>query len=472
MTSQTLPVNLSKLEKLRFLGKHAKSSLHITCADTSPGKMEEFSSSRHHLDLFKCVGITANFTCPQTTPISLKNLVFHALTSVLQKQPNLSTIVIDEHSDAPYFARLPVVNLEKAVRFIERKAPVSEDAFDEELDIEIGEEHNKSFKSQYGILPFWRMVILTHPAVSGVLTVSFFFHHSLADGTSAILFLKDFQEGLNTYTPGTETSELFIPENKEMLPSLESLLTHPQTPSTPYHTQNHVWVGEANQPPTPKCGKFHTLVINKELSSKLVQACKAHKTTITSLLPVLLATSLFQILPEKYTELNCVIPVNIRKFLSLDETAFGVYIDALTTHHHRPELETSIWDQVADTRAEVSDYLAKAETGKINIASLRNIPSLREMFRKRMAGERNGSFDVSNLGVVRSGEGEGWKLGRTVFSRSAFVTGAAVSTSCVTGGDGCMVLRFAWQEGAVESGLVEEMVGKLTDLLNDVAKSE
>lgn len=434
--------------------------------------MEEFSSARHHLGFYKSVGITATFTSTQTNPFSLKNLVFHALTIVLQKHANLSTIVIDEDSNAPYFAKLLVVNLEKAVKFVERKLLMSEDAVvDDELDILLEEENNKSFKSHYGILPFWRMVILTHPTLNNVLTASFFFHHALADGTSAILFLKDFQEGLNSFTPGTETSELFIPGNEEMLPSLEALLTQPQIPLTPYDSQNLVWAGEANRAPTPNCGKFHTLVLNKELSADLVQACKAHKTTITSLLSVLLTISLFHILPEKYTQLDCQIPVNIRKYLSINDEAFGVYIDAFTIHLHRAGLGNFNWQQVSTTKAEISEYLAEAKTGK-NIATLKNIPSMRDFFQKRLEGERNGSFDISNLGVVRSGGGEGWKLGRTVFSRSAFVTGAAVSTSVVTGGDGYMVLRFAWQEGVVEREFAEEIIGKLIELMREVVSSE
>ncbi|CAG8957982.1 hypothetical protein HYFRA_00000325 [Hymenoscyphus fraxineus] len=370
MESQTPTVDryFAKLEKVRPLGK-----------------MEEFSSARHHLDLFKNVGITGTFTFTQTSsPFSLKDLVFYALTNVLHKHANLSTIVVDEDSDNPCFARLPNVDLEKAVEFLERKILMNEDAVvDKELDDLLEIENNTSFKSQYGLLPLWRLVILSHPSVSSVFTASFFFHHALGDGTSALLFLSDFQEGLNSFNPGVKTSVLFNPEKKSMLPSLEALLPHPYIPSTSGHPENVVWSGECNRAPTAACGKFHTLTLTRERSMGLSEACKVHKTTITALLTVLVANSLFQILPERHTQLNCTIPVNIRNLLSLDKkTAFGVYIDAFNLHLTRHEQENFNWQQVIQVKTKILEYFTEARKGKINVAGFKNIPSMRKFSRK------------------------------------------------------------------------------------------
>ncbi|CAG8972686.1 hypothetical protein HYALB_00010849 [Hymenoscyphus albidus] len=446
MEYQTATVDLAKLEKVRPLGK-----------------MEEFSSARYHLDLFKNVGITNTFTFTQTSSLfSLKDLVFYALTNVLQKNVNLSTIVVDRASDAPYFARLPVVNLEKVVKFLERKILLNEDAaVGEELDDLLEIENNTSFKSQYGLLPLWRLVILSHLSVSSVFTASFFFHHALGDGTSALVFLSDFQEGLNSLYAGVKASSvLFKPEKNSILPSLEALLPHPYIPSHSHHPENLIWTGECNRAPTSTCGKFHTLVINKETSLRIFQACKVHKTTITALLTVLVANSLFQILPERYTQLDCTIPVNIRNLLSLDKTSFGVYIDALNLHLTRREQENFNWAQVIQVKTKISEYFTKAKKGKINVAGFENIPSMIGFFQKRFEGERNESFDVSHLGAVKSGGDESWTLGRTVFSRSVFVSGAAVSVGVVTGGDGCM------------RGVVEEMIGNLGAVVEKVVRSE
>lgn len=73
------------------------------------------------------------------------------------------------------------------------------------------------------------------------------------------------------------------------------------------------------------------------------------------------------------------------------------------------------------------------------------------------------------------GEGEGerdWKVGKMVFSRCAFVSGSAISTSVVTGGDGCLVLGFSWQEGIVEEELVDEVMAGVREEIERFALEE
>lgn len=113
-------------------------------------------------------------------------------------------------------------------------------------------------------------------------------------------------------------------------------------------------------------------------------------------------------------------------------------------------------------------YLA-SEGQAINVAKFKTIPDMREFFQSRVGKERNSSFDVSNLGVVKAAsEDSEWEIGRTVFSRSAWVTGSAFTVGVVTGGDGCLVLGFVWQEGVVGREIVDgvvEMVERQVDIL-------
>lgn len=91
-----------------------------------------------------------------------------------------------------------------------------------------------------------------------------------------------------------------------------------------------------------------------------------------------------------------------------------------------------------------------------------------ELCLSKVGKERGASYEVTNVGVFdplppppsSSGGGEDRpKIGRMVFSQSASVIGCAIEVSVIMGGDGCLVLVFAWQEGAVEDGLV----GKIMD---------
>lgn len=88
---------------------------------------------------------------------------------------------------------------------------------------------------------------------------------------------------------------------------------------------------------------------------------------------------------------------------------------------------------------------------------------MRAFFESRLGEERGTSFDVSNLGVMKI-EGQDiqeWKVGKVVFSRSAFVSGSAIAAGVVTGADGCLTIGFCWQEGVVEIAIVETLVEKL-----------
>jgi len=54
----------------------------------------------------------------------------------------------------------------------------------------------------------------------------------------------------------------------------------------------------------------------------------------------------------------------------------------------------------------------------------------------------------------------GWSVGIAwVFSQSASVTGSAIEVCIVSGGDGSITIGYAWQEGVVESHLVQQLMG-------------
>ena len=93
-------------------------------------------------------------------------------------------------------------------------------------------------------------------------------------------------------------------------------------------------------------------------------------------------------------------------------------------------------------------------------------------FLSKVGKERESSFDVSNLGSLAGvEEGDGWKMGRIVFSRSAFVTGSAFSTGLITGPDGCLTFGFVWQEDVVESeliiGVIEHVKGEIERIAHE-----
>ena len=48
-----------------------------------------------------------------------------------------------------------------------------------------------------------------------------------------------------------------------------------------------------------------------------------------------------------------------------------------------------------------------------------------------------------------------------VFTQSVNVFGCAISTSVITGADGCLVLGFSWQRGVVEDSLMDSFLASV-----------
>jgi hypothetical protein len=318
------PTAISQLENLRPLGKLQPFLKHLTNAVLThkPGGLEQFSSTRHHLGFYNNVGISASYTCQTPkAPNALKDIIFSALSIVILRHPILSAIPVNEDTTAPFFARLPEINLENVVTFMTRKEPFS--ARDIELDSIPETQHNISFKSGYGTFPFWRVIILRSAEAEKEFVLSFIFHHALSDGGSAMVFHKDFLSALST-NPTPLSSYTLRTQKHELLPNLE--LAHPlpiSAPSSPPYVPENLWSAEPVSMPTK--GHFQSLVFSNETTARAIQVCKDHGTTITATIPVLVATALMQNIPEQFEELECTFVVSVRRWLSapIDEGSMG-----------------------------------------------------------------------------------------------------------------------------------------------------
>ncbi|KAG7144595.1 alcohol acetyltransferase crmB like protein [Verticillium longisporum] len=50
-----------------------------------------------------------------------------------------------------------------------------------------------------------------------------------------------------------------------------------------------------------------------------------------------------------------------------------------------------------------------------------------------------------------------WEIGRVLLSRSAVASGAAITVSIATGGDGSLSVGFSWQEGVVGQDVIDKL---------------
>jgi acetyl esterase/lipase len=413
----------------------------------------------------------------------LQYLIYAALAGVIRENPILSAIPVDEESPDAYFVRLPSIDLQRSVFFIKRCQPlvVADTGEDRELDIILQDQHNTNFKSDYGSLPFWRLLILTTPGVQNQFTASFIFHHAIGDGVSGLIFHNAFRDALEVayLSPSSldpKFEHITTSNGALLLPPLEELHPLPiqESPTKPPTTTLKEWTGNAIHPPCKS--RYKTLYLSPSSSTAFVQECKKRNLSVTSALSSLVATVLFGILPPTTEALTCIIPVNLRPWLQLTrdmaDKAIGTYFDAFKVQQRRTNQNiqdpssTDIWPGAHETSKEITKYLTSnsSPSGEpyTAVAVFKIIPDVSVIFTSTLGKDRDTAFEVSNLGVfsasTKTGADHLWQVGRVTFSRSSVVSGSAVTMSAVSGGDGGLTIGFSWQEGVVEDSVVDSLV--------------
>jgi hypothetical protein len=342
--------------------------------------------------------------------VPLRDIVFKALAVILDKHPVLSAIPMNEDSSNPYFIRLPSIDLEEAVTFIKRKEPYIPYVKDAELDQILESQHNRGFQERLGKLPFWRLLIITGSEGGSEFTAAFIFHHSLGDGTSGIVFHRDFLSALQN--PSIVLSSKVLPRKEDLLPNLELLHPLPISVSQQRHVPTNLWSGEKVTIPTSS--RFKSLYLCQPATRKFVKTCKEQSTTVTATIPVIVAAVLMNLIPIDFKELECTVPVSLRRWMPAPVTqdSFGVWIDAFSQYYRRENVVSFSWDEARRSRETINDYL-KSDGESINVAKFKNINDMKQFFLSRVGTERGTSFDVSNLGGVRGKDIEegSWKIG-------------------------------------------------------------
>ena len=436
--------------------------------------------------------MSAHYTLSNSTqPPDLQSLVYAALADVVKKHAILSAIPINEETPEAYFARLEVIDLTKCVFWKTRVGDAARGGEDRELDAVLEGQHNVDFKSDYGDVPFWRLVILRDAGTELSFTASFIFHHSLGDGATGSIFHTSFLQGLNTAMslPSLDTQNTSIPVNPaiHLLSPLEHLHPLPINPHPRSHradsdSESKEWFGNAIH--TPLKTYYKTLYFSPTSTTDFAKKCKDNGVTVTSSLTAVLAGALFSALPDTVEALTGIIPINLRPWLSLPATeadvAMGSFIDAMKVQVRREQYGEGGGDgentmsglrAAQYTSKEIKRYLADASpTGEpyTSIAPFKLIPDVAAVFTSLLGTTRDAAFEISNLGRFHDASADHlphgdndaahWRIGRMVFSRSAVAFGAAVTTSVVTGADGGLSVGFCWQDGVGEDCVVEQVM--------------
>jgi hypothetical protein len=378
------------------------------------------------------------------------------------------------------------------VTFVQRRRPyTSYGGRDIELDSLLETPHNEPFENTANDAPFWRLMILTprDPGGDHTFTASFIFHHAICDGTSGLTFHKDFLAALNT-APKLLKSPIIKPPTTPLLPPLEKLHPFPVSckkllsaffVSKFQRIPRGIWAGGPVNNKSAR--RFQSLTLTPHRSSRFFRLCKEKRTTVQATLQTLVATCLFQVLPDKFTRLKCLVPVSLKRWFGkeqIGEDVMGVYLSGPEDAYSRACLPTDnfSWDEARRSRETVAQYLENK--GRDDVVGLFRYIGVFERFCWSKVGRaRDESFEVSNIGkfkprevVTAEGDGLEWKMGRVVFSQSAGTLHAAVCISVVTGADGGLTLGFAWQERVVQKDVIEGLIAAVEKMIGDMVNGD
>lgn len=455
----------------------------------SSGRLERYFVSCYKLGLYLNVGATGYYSCSHSTSVSLKEIIYSALATVIQQQPVLSTVFVDDSSSKIWYSRLPELDVTKFVTFLQRQQPYDGVSRDVELDELLEKQHNTKFEEINGATPCWRLMILASHENSFPIpkfSVTYVSHHSISDGLSTIAFHKSFLAALKSTNNVSLPSTIITSPKTEMLPSLEKALklsiSGGYMVKTVYSEifasrSKSLWTGKPIQVVT--ASHFQSRVIGSDCTAAFAAQCKKNQTTVTATLQALIAATLFELLPSQFAHLECEVSVSPRRWLKypISESSLGNWVVTYNEPYKRRQQSQGFsWDEARRSRQSALAYLAReGKDGEIGL--LRFLPDIESFCRSRIGKARDKSFEVSNVGVfdynkeqiegniddAESGNSirERWHIGRMVFSQSSHAPASAITVSVVTGADGCCVLGFTWQEGSVP----REMVEKLIDLV-------
>ncbi|KAF2648714.1 hypothetical protein K491DRAFT_722329 [Lophiostoma macrostomum CBS 122681] len=448
------------------------------------GKQEEMAALAHALDLYTTPGLSVHYKTTQALSIpSLETLIYQACAQVLRGLPTLFVVPVVVEGAQTYFARLPTIDLRKVTTFLQRQNSIPDDGSgrDSELDALLQEQVNTNYKSDQGILPVWRLVVLYDFTDRQQFTATFMVHHGIADGASMQMVQREFHKALHNLSssqPAPESQvEYIIPSSDDdgIGPPLESLHSLPileEVPPTDAPKYKD-WIGKL--PEVPSKTGWATLTLSPPMVQAFVQQCRKNKVGTPSGLNALIAKVVYSNLPSTTESLNINIPVDLRSDLppKAVDGVMGNFWDTFQTRILRSDISKQdsselgdIWAAARKVQSDTRKYMSRtAPSGELylNVAGLKNIPDLQAFLKGMIGGPRVESLELTYIGPYapysdpKKGNELVWQAGRASICRCVFALGACLQMTGVMHPEG-MTIGFAWPRGAIEEDLVDKTI--------------
>lgn len=462
------------------------------------------------MGIYLSVTLTCRYHASQPDQKIDSALLYPALKRVVLSQPMLHVGILDEHTNKASFCHVRHVDLSHHVSFSTLPCETM-DQYDDHIALQQSRHHNQRFPD-VASRPPWRIEVVEpsvpdHEYLSGMQDIIFSYHHAILDGISGRIFHEKLLVQLNTelhdktvsttLEPPSPTSTLLDMPQIIHLPAPQAQIPFQVSPS--YFVKT-LWNEFAPamlraEKPTPWHSKpidlsLPYVTITKPVDvpgpalSKLIQACRHHKTTITAIFHALILASLTtRLSPAEASCFAAATPISLRPFLPAQSTTqLKEMLAVLVTgniydftpptvshlRHASPEsLTPTIWALAHQVKTDLSlrtSTLPKDDASGL----LKYVTDWFDFFRKKDGKPRLESWVVSNIGVFKddnqtrdtdNGTAPRFTVSRVYFTNGAMVTGPPLGLGIGSVVGGALTLALSWQEGVVS----DELMGGLAE---------
>lgn len=425
-----------------------------------------------------------------------------AVANLVLRLPRLRVVITGDETSRPYFASVPSLDLSYHLECVELPAELDFQARDSHLLHVLEAQHNQLWPD-VGTRPPWRVLVVYDPRPSQsedrlMLDIVLAIHHSLADGRSTAIFQASLLDELNKPSARLSCLEDHVlrmpgkPHHGHILPPQEELVKFTTSWRFIAGTLwNEFASGWLRKPATdlpwtgapvrsdPYQTRLRLVTIPAKAVSQLLANCRANGTTLTPLLHVLILTSLARRLPaETATWFQSCTPIDLRPFVQsgshVTDAAdfFGVLVTSASHSFDSSRVSglreqasgEIIWSLARTLRQELKERVETIPQDDM-VSMLSWITDWRTFWLNKANKPRESTYEVSNIGSLRGSPEDTanimaetrsrWQILRSVMSQCAIVAGPALcaSVSGVIGGP--ISIALSWQDGIIESGLVE-----------------
>ncbi|KAF9091998.1 hypothetical protein BGX29_010659 [Mortierella sp. GBA35] len=456
------------------------------------GPIERYSLSRSNTLIYMNVVVGTRLVEVQKsgTPAPLREhaqwvqLLTGPLTWLIQEHPVLSTVVGDRLTDKPVFLQMPSVDLSRIIRVttIDHAGEISK---------VLEEEHSIHYDLSDTTAPLWRIVV-AQVKEDGSFFLLYNFQHSIADGRGALGLTEQLVERLNIQAAAEKSLTLpsivaipaairplpaFLEERVDCSPGL-GLLIKEATMSLFLPSfikkafEKKYWAGEFDATlKVPTETGVLTLFLTKDETAQVVQASKAHKTSVHSILlaAAAFATKLVFLsdngdskagLTTTNDGMKLTSPVSLRPLLPTPITPYvhGNYTSEIASKVFKVKLDTGYWDLVHTFRKQLIDETTNPKGIFGHVGLLGFLPKKDGAWEEFLCGQvekeqhgRESTLQISNLGIGwKQQESEeslplAFKVQEAVFSQDASITATAITFSVATA-NGVLSITSTWQK--------------------------